>query len=123
VSHSTGRSLRGAPPAAAATLAEIEAALGAPLPDELVSLYRATNGVFNTFGQWWVVWPLEQMVEAKQWMINYAGYLEQWVPFGDDGAGNPFCFHRADKAITCLGMIEGTHEPVAHGLAEFWIMD
>lgn len=105
-----------------AELSEIEAALGTLLPDPLLSLYRANNGVFDLVGQWWVVWPLARMLEAKAWLTKFDGYQEQWVAFGDDGTGDPFCLHRDDERITRLSMIDGDHELFAHGLGDFWTM-
>lgn len=109
-------------PASATKLIETETALGALLPDPLVALYRANNGRFDRDGQWWVIWPLDQMIEAKVWLAPFDGYLERWVPFGDDGTGDPFCFHRADQVVTRLSMIDGTHEAIADSLPDFWTM-
>jgi SMI1/KNR4 family protein SUKH-1 len=113
---------RAAPPVPATKFVEVEAALGTLLPNPLVSLYRANDGVFDLHGQWWLIWPVARMVEAKAWLTEFDGYLDRWIPFGDDGTGDPFCFHREDEAITRLSMIDGTHEPFAHGLADFWTM-
>lgn len=113
---------RWAGPASATKLIEVETELGSLLPDPLVALYRANDGLFDRDGQWWVIWPLAQMVEAKAWLAGFDGYLERWVPFGDDGTGDPFCFHRADQVITRLSMIDGIHETFADGLADFWTM-
>lgn len=96
--------------------------MGTLLPDPLVSLYRANDGVFDLSGQWWVIWPLARMVEAKAWLATFDGYLDRWIPFGDDGTGDPFCFHRENEAITRLTVIDGAHEPFAQGLADFWTM-
>jgi hypothetical protein len=111
-----------ASPADATKLIEVGTALGSLLPDLLVALYRANDGLFDRDGQWWVIWPLAQMVEAKAWLARFDGYLERWVPLGDDGTGDPFCFHRADQVITRLSTIDGIHETFAHGLADFWTM-
>lgn len=111
-----------APPLSAGDLAQAEKALGTLIPDPLVRLYRASNGTFDKQGQWWVVWPMAQMLESRTWLSEFSGYLHEWIPFGDDGTGDPYCFQRADDSITRLSMINGDHEPFAQDLAEFWTM-
>ena len=118
-SLSEGR-LRRSPPATTEDLAKAEAALGTLLPEELVRLYQAANGQYSLHGQWWVIWPLDQMAEAVGWLRSVDGYLDDWIPFGDDGTGDPYCFHRADQSITRLSMIDLNHEQVAIGLPDFW---
>lgn len=110
------------PPLSVEDFAQAEESLGTLLPDPLVRMYRGNNGVFNEHGQWWTVWPVAQMLEARTWLSGFSGYLDEWIPFGDDGTGDPYCFHRADDSITRLSMIDGAHEPFAHGLADFWTM-
>lgn len=121
-SCSSEERLRLNPPATTAELARAESALGTLLPDELVRLYRAANGQYSVHGQWWVVWPLDQMAEADSWLRSMDGYLDDWVAFGDDGTGDPYCLHRADQSITRLSMIDLEHEHMAIGLPDFWTM-
>jgi hypothetical protein len=109
-----------APPLSVADLARAEEALHTLLPDGLVSLYRRSNGIFDNLGQWWVVWPIDRMLEARAWLSTFPGYLDDWIPFGDDGTGDPYCFHRADESITRLSMIDGDHELFASSPADFW---
>jgi hypothetical protein len=101
-------------------LVKVENALGALLPDELVRLYKAANGYYSVQGQWWVIWPLDQMADAESWLRPIDGYIDGWIAFGDDGTGDPYCFHRADHSITRLSMIDRSHERVAVGLPDFW---
>lgn len=108
-------------PASVAQVRAAEATLGVALPADLLALYRNSDGAFSTTGQWWLVWPLAQMAEAKEWLGNVPGYGNEWLPFGDDGTGDPFCLQRADGGVTRLSMIDLTHEPVAVDLGEFWV--
>lgn len=108
------------PPASGASVAETEERLGTRLPDALVSTYRTTDGVYDKAGQWWVIWPLAQMVAAAAWLRSTNGYPDRWIAFGDNGAGDPFCFQRDEGSITCLHMIEQEHQELTPGLADFW---
>jgi hypothetical protein len=110
------------PPASDASIAETEERLGTRLPDALASMYRATDGVCDRAGQWWVIWPLAQMVEAADWLQNADGYPDRWIAFGDNGAGDPFCFQRDDGSITCLHMIEQEHQNLASSFTDFWAL-
>jgi cell wall assembly regulator SMI1 len=110
------------PPATTDQLARAEIALGTLLPDELVRLYRAANGQYSVHGHWWVVWPLSNLMEADAWLRPVDGYLVEWIPFGDDGTGDPYCFHRTSQWITRLSMTDLAHERVAAGLPDFWTM-
>lgn len=111
--------LRLNPPATTDELAKAEGVLGARLPDELVRLYKAANGRYSVHGQWWVVWPLDRMAEADAWLRPVDGYRDDWIAFGDDGTGDPYCLHRADRSISRLSMIDLGHQHVAMGLPDF----
>ncbi|MEQ7010406.1 SMI1/KNR4 family protein [Actinopolymorpha sp. B17G11] len=112
--------LRRSPPATTDDeLVKFESALGTLLPDELVRLYKAANGYYSVHGQWWVISPLDQMADAESWLRPFDGYLDDWIAFGDDGTGDPYCFHRVDQSITLLSMIDRSHERVAIGLPDF----
>ena len=119
-SEPTEERLRRNPPATTNELVKVENALGALLPDELVRLYKSANGYYSVHGQWWVIWPLDQMADAESWLRPIDGYIDDWIAFGDDGTGDPYCFHRADHSITRLSMIDRSHERVAVGLPDFW---
>ena len=68
----------------------VEAALGMQFPGELRSLYLASDGVFDTSGQWWVIWPLGMLAEENE-RRRRAGVLPaDLIAFGDDGTGDPF---------------------------------
>jgi hypothetical protein len=100
-------------PAATEELVTTEKALGILLPDELVRPYRAANDQQTMTGQSWVVWRLHRMAGAQSWLKGIDGYLDDWIAFGDDGAGATYCFPRFDDSITRLTMSELSHERVA----------
>jgi SMI1/KNR4 family protein SUKH-1 len=78
-------------PAAVPTLPrEAERKLGHPLPAALDLLYLAADGLFDDAGQWWVVWPIQRVVDdtLAAWR---SGLDDSLLAFGDDGTGNPFC--------------------------------
>jgi len=69
---------------------DAERRLGVTIPLALTALYRVTNGHFDVEGQWWVIWPLERLVDdsLRAWQD---GLPTATLAFGDDGAGDPFC--------------------------------
>src|SRR5215468_909264 len=50
------------PGATAGEVAAAEAALGTTFPAQLRGVYLASNGVFDRTGQWFVIWPLPEVV-------------------------------------------------------------
>lgn len=70
---------------------QAEALLGAVFPADLRTLFLATDGVFDQPGQWFVVWPLGEVVTRNQraWAHESAA-RQELVGFGDDGTGAPF---------------------------------
>ena len=74
-----------------------EQSLGITLPADIAAIYAAADGRYNQQGQWWVVWPLNRLVEE-----NHNAWLEglprSFLAFGDDGAGNPFCVDIKDSS-------------------------
>lgn len=100
-------------------IVEVEVALETLMPHELVRLYRSADGQYSVRGHWWVIWPLSRMADAQPWLRLVDGYLDDWIPFGDDGTGDPYCFHRDDQSITRLSMIDLRHECIAADLSAF----
>jgi hypothetical protein len=114
------------PPCSSARIADGERSLGAALPDELVALYRAADGLFDEPGQWYIVWPLDRVVVTNVQLWN-DGLLDQGlVAFGDDGTGAPFCLRRHDPArrhVLRWSLIDGaveTDEGVLNTFLRTW---
>lgn len=121
LAHTRGCRLRpGRPPSAVDAAAE---GLGAVFPVELRSLYLATDGVFDTGGQWFVLWPLAQVLARNRqaWQLEGAERAT-WVGFGDDGTGDPFCVNRTGgSGVWHWSPIDRVARPVADSLPEFWL--
>ena len=70
---------------------EAEHRLGMALPDWLRRLYAEADGRWADPGQWWVVWPLADVVSRTIEAWDSYGLDPALVAFGDDGCGDPFC--------------------------------
>lgn len=97
--------------AAACDPAELDAAerrLRIRLPHALRALYGNGDGRFDKDGQWWVVWPLNQLVSETETYWREDWMDRSLVAFGDDGTGDPFCMHHdgSSDAIARWSMIE-----------------
>lgn len=80
----------GGRPCDEAALADAETRLGAAIPPPVRAVYVKANGRYDDAGKWWVVWPVERLVQD-----NVAAWKDGLLPrdllaFGDDGTGNPF---------------------------------
>ena len=100
---------------------EAESRLGVSFPPGLAALYAVGDGRFDQRGQWWVVWPLDRLVEnnAARW---HEGMLARdLLAFGDDGTGNPFCVSlvRPRDEVLRWSWIEGEVEQSAGTFADF----
>lgn len=97
-----------------------ERAAGLRFPGLLRSLYLASDGVFDTVGQWWVIWPLK-MVARENTARRKANVLPAGLlAFGDDGAGNPFCAEPGQPGVCCWHPIGDWKQPLAPDLVAFW---
>ncbi len=79
-------------PARASAINAGESALGLTFPGDLRALYLTSDGVFDEPGQWFVIWPLAEVVARNQ--AAWAGQSptrRRLLAFGDDGTGAPFC--------------------------------
>ncbi len=65
--------------------------LGLSLPARIRVLYSGGDGRYQSDGQWWVVWPIDRVVEENPPAWNQRGLSRSLLAFGDDGTGNPFC--------------------------------
>jgi hypothetical protein len=99
------------PPVAVAELDRAAVLLGAVLPDDLRRLYLTTDGIFDTPGQWFVVWPLVGIVAGNQrdWAVSGVG-RRALLGFGDDGTGASFCVP-ATAALACSSGMRSTNRP------------
>ena len=68
-----------------------EGRLSVSFPARLRRLYEESDGRFSEAGQWWVVWPLDRLVNDNQRSWSDGTLTRRLLAFGDDGTGNPFC--------------------------------
>src|ERR1700752_2114265 len=82
-------------PAHEAAIAEAEAGLGVPLPLELKSLYRETNGIRGEY-ELGLVWSIEQTLSENRALRSNPEYPELYMPFEPllffADAGNGYLF-------------------------------
>ena len=99
-------------PADEVALAEVEKRLMLPLPFELASLLRETDGVANEYGDA-VVWSAQRLVEDNLAMRGEPDYLELYAPFdemiffGDSDMGPQFAYVHTDYGP---GIVVWDHE-------------
>jgi len=111
-------------PATAAELAAAEKALDATFPSDLRELYVVTDGVFDLPGEWFVIWPLADVVDRNQadWLTYpHSPTRSDLVAFGDDGTGDPFCIARNGGCAVCYwSPIDDTATWLANTITDFW---
>ncbi len=101
-------------------LDEADDSLHLRLPEELRSLYVVSDGVFDASGEWFVIWPLQMLVEENR-KRRQAGLLpEDHLAFGDDGAGDPFLVQPGEPTVKCWHPIEDRMVHLARDLVTFW---
>jgi hypothetical protein len=99
-----------------------EALLGARFPAGLRGLYLVSDGVFDKVGQWFVLWPLGDVLRRneKAWLGEDVG-RQRLVGFGDDGTGAPFCVPRdGGVGVFTWNLIDGVAYRLADTVEEFW---
>ena len=80
------------PPSTPAMISEAEARLGITFPKDLRDLLLTADGVFDCAGEYDVFWPLVRIVQENLTAWEFEGLARtQWLGFGDDGTGSPFC--------------------------------
>jgi SMI1/KNR4 family protein SUKH-1 len=79
------------PPCNAESIRRAEMKLGVRLPGCLSHALLVGDGRFDEGGQWWVLWPLDRIVEENLASWEQRGLPRSLIAVGDDGAGNPFC--------------------------------
>ncbi len=111
-------------PATAAQLAATEKALDAALPSDLRELYLVADGVFDLPGEWFVIWPLADVVDRNRadWLTYPDSRIRSdLVAFGDDGTGDPFCIARNGGGAVCYwSPIDDTATCLPNTITEFW---
>ena len=110
-------------PAQRSALDQAEVALQVVLPDTLRDLYLATDGVFDEPGQWFVIWPIVELVTRNADAYAVEGNRRRaLVGFGDDGTGSPFCV-RSDGSdeVASWSAIDQQATHLADDLVSFWI--
>ncbi|MFH5210547.1 SMI1/KNR4 family protein [Antrihabitans sp. NCIMB 15449] len=110
------------PDASIEEIRAVETALGVALPIDLASLYRTSDGVFDEPGQWFVIWPIEEVLARNRaaWEIDVPERREL-VGFADDGTGAPFCVRgNGEEHVVGWSPIDGAGRVVAQTVAEFW---
>ncbi|MFI8850006.1 SMI1/KNR4 family protein [Streptomyces sp. NPDC053499] len=86
-------------PVDAGRVAAAEQRLGCPMPSELVSLLRETDGMVGQEGVD-TVWPLQQIVEQNLHFWSDRAFADLYMSFdallffGDNGGGDQFAFVR-----------------------------
>jgi hypothetical protein len=108
------------PPATTSEIDAAEVALRLAFPETLRDLYLISNGVFDEPGQWFVIWPLSELISRNQqaWSTE-SGERTQLIGFGDDGTGDPFCI-RSNGEVLAWSPIDGQATHLAQELASFW---
>jgi len=100
-----------------------EAALGAVFPDDLREMYLVSDGVFDRAGQWFVIWPVSEVVTRNRlaWSVEGSPARRGLVGFGDDGTGAPFCVRRdGGGGVFAWSVIGGEATLLAGTVAGFW---
>jgi SMI1-KNR4 cell-wall len=101
---------------------QAELALSAPFPDELRQLYLVCDGYWDEAGQWFVIWPLRDLLDRNAVLAEDNEWSEtDLVAFGDDGTGNPYCFSRGSgPAVFYWSHIDAQATYLAPDFARFW---
>ena len=111
------------PGAGAGEVAAAEAALGAVFPEDLSGVYLVSDGVFDGPGQWFVIWPVAEVVARNReaWSREGSSARRGLVGFGDDGTGAPFCVRRDGRGgVFAWSVIDGEAVFLADTVAGFW---
>ncbi len=96
--------------------------LGLSLPSDIRGLLRSSNGLFDSEGQWYFVWPLERIV-AENFALRAgedSSFPAGLVGFGDDGTGASFCIATSeDQQIYWWSPIDTQVRMLADNLDSF----
>jgi len=75
-------------------------------------LYMVSDGVFDTVGQWFVIWPVGMLADQNTRLRN-GGLLP-------GGTEDVFCMKPGQQDVSCWHPIDGSMPPLASDLATFW---
>jgi hypothetical protein len=98
-----------------------EALLGAVFPDDRAGCTWRLM-VFDKPGQWFVVWPLAEVVTRNRqaWAAESTA-RQEFVGFCDYGTGAPFCVPRDGSiGVSTWNSIEQRADRLADTVEEFW---
>ena len=113
-------------PAGADALAEVEAKLGATLPDDLRTLLAETDGLTDDSGGE-PVWPVERIGEENQARLGPVAAADpDLVFFGDTGTEDLFAYRSSQPDIYLWSAADGRTRWVASDLRSFldtWFAD
>lgn len=105
-----------AEPAGAEVLAEVEAKLGAPLPEDLRTLLAETDGLTDDSGGE-PVWPVERIGEENQARLGPVASADpDLVFFGDTGTEDLFAYRSVEPDIYLWSAADGRTRWVASDL-------
>jgi hypothetical protein len=99
------------------------AALGSQLPPQLEALYLVSDGVFNSEGHWFVVWPLAELSRRNEieWTAG-SRCRRELLAFGDDGTGGRFCVPRdGGPGVFLFNPLNPAPRWLANDVGDFWI--
>jgi hypothetical protein len=113
--------LLGDPPDSGA-VEQAESDLEVSLPADLRELFRNTDGVFDVAGQWFVIWPLADVVARNRQAWAARGLDRRaLLAFGDDGTGDPFCVAcDGSRAVVVWSEIDDSVTYMADDIERFW---
>lgn len=103
-------------PASPEVLAEVEAKLGAPLPEDLRTLLAETDGLADDSGGE-PVWPVERIGEENQSRLGPVAAADpDLVFFGDTGTEDLFAYRASEPDIYLWSAADGRTRWVASDL-------
>ena len=94
----------------------------ADLPFQLQRLYLVSDGVYDRHGQWFLLWPLSELLRRNEleWADGDPGRCEL-LAFGDDGTGAQFCVPRdGGSGVFLWDPLAGSPHWLANDLGDFW---
>lgn len=102
------------------TVQRAESMLRRRLPSDLVPLYRASDGLLDMVGEWFVIWPIDMLVAENLARWDASDLPRHLLAFGDDGAGCPFCLQGHQPPVVCWYPIDQGGAVLAPDLESFW---